>query len=485
MVYKNILMKRILIIDDDMDMCQLLSHFLQRKGFITDIAHTGNKGLAKFNESSFDVVLCDFRLGDMDGRKVLEKVKEINQAAVVIIITGYSDVKMAVEVMRHGAFDYITKPLIPEEVINVINKGLEKLSSSVESATLKNSTPDSSVKKHFVTDSQEFLVGVSPRTIELYKQIELVAPTNYSVILYGESGTGKEMMAKTIHQSSNRSSKSFIAVDCGTLSRELAASELFGHIKGSFTGALADKEGIFEVANGGTLFLDEVSNLPLDVQATLLRVIQERKFKRVGSTKDITTDTRVIVASNENLQKAYQDGRFREDLYHRFNEFSIAIPPLRERQEDILLFADFFLSKVCLELNKKLDSFDEDVAQLFLNYDWPGNLRELRNVIRRAGLLSGSGKISANVLPWEIIGNAAVVANVAAPFINETTLLPSRTGTGIDLKDAALQAEYETIMNVLKQVKFNKTKAAEVLKIDRKTLYNKIRNYEESNMVKE
>ncbi|MEQ1675280.1 MAG: sigma-54 dependent transcriptional regulator [Chitinophagaceae bacterium] len=476
-------MKRILIIDDDMDMCQLLSHFLQRKGFETDIAHTGNKGLAKFNESRFDVVLCDFRLGDMDGRKILEKVKEINQAAVVIIITGYSDVKMAVEVMRHGAFDYITKPLIPEEVINVINRGLEEPSSLVEA--VKNSAPDSSVKKHFVTDSQEFLVGVSPRTIELYKQIELVAPTNYSVILYGESGTGKEVMAKTIHQSSNRNGKPFIAVDCGTLSRELAASELFGHIKGSFTGALADKEGIFEVADGGTLFLDEVSNLPLDVQATLLRVLQERKFKRVGSNKDVSTDTRVIVASNENLQKAYQEGRFREDLYHRFNEFSISIPPLRERKEDILQFAEFFLSKVCLELNKKLDGFDEEVTQLFLNYNWPGNLRELRNVIRRAGLLSGSGKITTNVLPWEIIGNAAIPANVTAPFINDPVLIHPRTGTGIDLKDAASQAEYETIMNVLKQVKFNKTKAAEVLKIDRKTLYNKIRNYEESNMVKE
>ena len=481
-------MKRILIIDDDMDMCQLLGHFLQRKGFETDTAHTGYKGLVKFNENKFDVVLCDFRLGDMDGRKVLQKIKEINSEVVVIIITGYSDVKMAVEVMRYGAFDYITKPLIPEEVINVINKGLNGTSALLEMGTSKTSTPDISVKKHFVTDSQEFLVGVSPRTIELYKQIELVAPTNYSVILYGESGTGKEVMAKTIHQSSNRSGKPFIAVDCGTLSRELAASELFGHIKGSFTGALADKEGIFEVADGGTLFLDEVANLTLDVQTTLLRVIQERKFKRVGSNKDISTDTRVIVASNENLQKSYREGKFREDLYHRFNEFSISIPPLRERTEDILLFADFFLAKVCLELNKKLDGFDDEVTQLFLNYSWPGNLRELRNVIRRAGLLSASGKITSNVLPWEIIGNVLTITDdpaPAIPAINEQIIPTLRTGSGTDLKDAASQAEYETIMNVLKQVKFNKTKAAEVLKIDRKTLYNKIRHYEESNSLKE
>jgi two-component system, NtrC family, response regulator HydG len=478
-------MKRILIIDDDIDMCQLLSHFLKRKGFETDTAHTGNKGLTKFTETKFDVVLCDFRLGDMDGRKVLEKVKSINTQVVVIIITGYSDVKMAVEVMRHGAFDYITKPLIPEEVINVINKGLNESPSPEGTRTFASSDPVNSAKKDTLSTGGEFLVGISNRSIELYKQVELVAPTNYSIILYGESGTGKEVIAKTIHQRSDRSNKPFMAVDCGTLSRELAASELFGHMKGSFTGALADKEGIFEAAEGGTLFLDEVSNLPLDVQATLLRVIQERKFKRVGSNKDIPTDVRVIVASNENLQDAYRKGKFREDLYHRFNEFSISIPPLRERREDIPLFSAFFLEKVCAELNKKLEGFDEEVTQLFLNYDWPGNLREFRNVIRRAGLLSTSGKITANVLPWEIIGNPAKqVIDPVLPTVEQTSSLLIKQ-PGIDLKDAASQAEYETIMNVLKQVKFNKTKAAEVLKIDRKTLYNKIRHYEESNNLRE
>lgn len=472
-------MKRILLIDDDIDMCRLLSHFLQRKGFETDTAHTGAKGLVKFGESSFDVVLCDFRLGDMDGRKVLQEIKALNPEVVVIIVTGYSDVKMAVEVMRHGAFDYITKPLIPEEVINVINRGLLESSSSplnAEGSPVNASLP---IKKQTITtSSEEFLVGTSPLAVELYKQIELVAPTNYSVIINGESGTGKEVMAKMIHQSSNRRNKPFIAVDCGTLSRELAASELFGHIKGSFTGALADKEGIFEVADGGTLFLDEVANLPLDVQTTLLRVIQERKFKRVGSNKDISTDTRVIVASNENLQEAYRKGKFREDLYHRFNEFSLTMPPLRERKEDIPLFSEFFLNKVCQELNKKLDGFDEEVVQLFLNYGWPGNLREFRNVIRRAGLLSSSGTITANVLPWEIIGNPPKQMNTAS---GQQTNGESPKQPPTDLKDAASQAEYEAIMNVLKQVKFNKTKAAEVLKIDRKTLYNKIRNYEESN----
>src|SRR5688572_18616192 len=369
-------MTRILLIDDDTDMCRLLSHFLQRKGFETDTAHSGAKGLAKFKENNFDVVLCDFRLGDMDGRKVLQELKSMNPQVVVIIITGYSDVKMAVEVMRHGAFDYITKPLIPEEVINVINRGLAEVNTNKREAVGTDSkspaepgNSTSAAKRHTVS-TEEFLVGISPLTIDLYKQVDLVAPTNYSVIIYGESGTGKEVIAKTIHQKSSRRDKPFIAVDCGILSRELAASELFGHIKGSFTGALADKEGIFEVADGGTLFLDEVANLPLDVQTTLLRVIQERKFKRVGSNKDISTDTRVIVASNENLQEAYRKGKFREDLYHRFNEFSLSIPPLRERKEDIPLFSEFFLEKTCKELDKQLDGFDEEVEQLFLNYGW-------------------------------------------------------------------------------------------------------------------
>jgi two-component system, NtrC family, response regulator HydG len=472
-------MKRILIIDDDMDMCRLLSHFLQRKGFETDVAHSGSKGLDKFTEGRFDLVLTDFRLGDMDGREVLQKIKQEDPAAIVIIITGYSDIKTAIEVMRHGAFDYITKPLIPEEVINLINRAFDEKEKKHSSYQQNGTT--GTVKKG-VSSSAGFLVGTSPRITEVYKQVELVAPTDYSVIIYGESGTGKEVIAKTIHQNSKRADKPFLAVDCGTLSRELAASELFGHVKGSFTGAVGDKEGMFESAEAGTIFLDEVSNLPLDVQMTLLRVVQERKFKRVGSSKDISTDVRVIVASNENLKDAYQKGKFREDLYHRFNEFSISLPALRDRKEDIPLFASFFLGNVCQELNKKLDGFDDEVMQLFQEYDWPGNLREFRNVIRRAGLLSPSGSITSNVLPWEIIGSISSKKEAQQGLNGESNGHKPPQITA--LRDAASHAEYEAIMNVLKQVKFNKTKAAEVLKIDRKTLYNKIRSYEESNLLK-
>jgi two-component system response regulator HydG len=458
-----------------MDMCALLSRFLQRNGFETEAAHTGQKGLAKFNEQKFDIVLCDFRLGDKDGKDVLQEIKSVNPQTIVIIITGYSDIKTAVDVIKLGAFDYITKPLIPDEVLNVIGKALKASSSaSAEPKEDIQQLSQAALKKrpgNAYADT-EFLVGQAPVTKELYKQIELVAPTNYSIILYGESGTGKEVVAKTIHQYSDRKDKPFIAMDCGTLSKELAGSELFGHVKGAFTGALNDKEGHFEMANGGTLFLDEVTNLSYEIQAALLRVIQERKFRRVGGSKEMSLDIRIIVASNENLQEAYRKGKFREDLYHRFNEFSIIVPPLRNRKEDIPLFADFFLQKAIGELNKDIEGFDAEVVRLFMDYSWPGNLREFRNVVRRAALLTTSKYISSKTLPWEIT-NATVLAPV-----NEQPVNHSPMNKESDLRNAASLAEYETIMNVLKQVNFNKTKAAEILKIDRKTLYNKLKGHE-------
>jgi len=471
-------MKRILIIDDDMDICQLLSRFLQRKGFEADSAYSGNKGIAKFREQKFDLVLCDFRLGDKEGREVLKEIKGINPLTAVIIITGYSDIKTAVEVIKHGAFDYITKPLIPEEVLSVINKAL----AEPLTASSVNQMPGIISKKSGMMNNSEYLVGQDTATREVYKQIELVAPTNYSVILYGESGTGKEVIANTIHQSSERKDQPFVALDCGTLSKELSGSELFGHVKGSFTGALGDKIGHFEMANGGTLFLDEVANLSSDIQASLLRIIQERKFKRVGGTKETDVDVRIIVASNENLQDAYRRGKFREDLYHRFNEFSINIPPLRNRKNDIPLFADFFMKQSCRELNKTLDGFEPEVMDLFINYPWPGNLREFKNVIRRATLLTASGKINTETLPWEIT-NAGNILN--SERIQPNNMLSINKQAEPDLKNAASQAEYDTIMTVLKQVRFNKTRAAEILKIDRKTLYNKLRVYESSQQTEE
>lgn len=473
--------KRILIIDDDIDICTLLSRFLNKEGYETEVAYTGNKGVAKFKESNFDIVLCDYRLGDKEGRDVLAEIKAVNPQAIVLIITGYSDIKTAVEVIKLGAYDYITKPLIPAEVLNVLSSALKNPQASARAvANAAPSAPAAASKKMAFKTSGEYLVGESESTKELYRQIEIIAPTNYSIILYGESGTGKEVIAKTIHQYSERKNKPFIAMDCGTLSKELAGSEMFGHVKGAFTGALADKEGHFELANGGTLFLDEVANLGLDIQATLLRVIQERKFKRVGGTKEMDLDIRIIVASNENLQDAYHKGKFREDLYHRFNEFSINLPPLRQRKQDIPLFAQFFLDKTNAELNKEVQGFEDDVMNMFMHYGWPGNLREFRNVVRRAVLLTTGNKIAAKTLPWEITNT-----NIFSKLTDSSATQPITPSVGttskeIDLKDAAAKAEYETIMNLLKEVNNNKSKAAEILKIDRKTLYNKIKSYEES-----
>lgn len=468
--------KKILIIDDDLDMCILLSRFLGKKGYDVDSAHSASKGVAKVAEGFFDIVLCDFRLGDKDGKDVLLKIKELRPETIVIIITGYSDIKTAVDVIKLGAFDYITKPLVPDEVINVIEKALalpndDHVTPSVNASVAKNK------KSYIISANKEFLVGQDGETAQLYRQIEIVASTNYSIILYGESGTGKEVIAKTIHEYSNRKDKPFIAMDCGTLSKELAGSELFGHVKGAFTGAVVDREGHFELANGGTLFLDEVTNLSYDIQAALLRVIQERKFKRVGGTKEMDVDIRIIVASNENLQDSYRKGKFREDLYHRFNEFSINLPPLRNRKVDIPLFADFFLDKTNKELNKNIEGYEDDVQEMFLNYNWPGNLREFRNVVRRAVLLTPSGKITSKVLPWEIT-NSYVHPTTSAQKTGGDTATESPVHKDLDLKDAAAKAEYDTIMNVLKDVNFNKTKAAEILKIDRKTLYNKIKIYQ-------
>ncbi len=319
------------------------------------------------------------------------------------------------------------------------------------------------------TTEEEFMRSNRSESKSLYNQIEVVAPTNYSVILYGESGTGKEVIAQTIHNCSARRDQPFIAMDCGALTRELAGSELFGHEKGAFTGAVNSKAGHFEMANGGTLFLDEVSNLPYDIQVALLRVIQERKFRRLGGMKEITVDVRIIVASNENLHEAYKKGKFREDLYHRFNEFSIYIPPLRMRKDDILDFAKFFLAKANRELDKQVEGFEKPVIDIFLNYYWPGNLRELRNIVRRAALLTDRGKVQVSALPFEL-ENYRLSSN----YQNNPS---ERKNSDTDLKAAALEAEYETIRRVLEKVNYNKTKAARILNIDRKTLYNKIKNF--------
>ena len=462
--------KKILIIDDDIDICTMLSRFLNKNGYQTDCAYTANGGVAKFREEPFDLVLCDYRLGEKSGKDVMQELKRLNPAILVVIITGYSHIRTAVDIIKAGAFDYIAKPLIPSEVLTVLASALMD-EPAVLAVPARNGM---NLKKKLPVS--EFMEGKSKLSHEMYRQVDIVAPTTYSIILYGETGTGKEVIARTIHERSLRYNQPFVAIDCGALSKELAGSALFGHLKGAFTGAVFDKEGLFEAANGGTIFLDEVCNLSYEIQATLLRVIQERTVKKVGGVKETPIDVRIIVASNESLLEASRTGKFRDDLYHRFNEFTLNIPPLRNRKEDIPLFAAFFLEKSNRELIKHIQGFDDEVMDLFLSYAWPGNLREFRNIIRRAVLLSKSDHISLQSLPAEIIHS---IIHPAQPEMFSFSEMLHKSPFA--LQEASCRAEYETIMSVLKDVHFNKSKAAKILNIDRKTLYNKIRNYEKAN----
>jgi two-component system response regulator HydG len=471
-------MAKILIIDDDIDICQLLERFFKKKGHQALFFTNGKKALEYLKENTADIVFCDFRLPDTDGKEMLQKIKEINVNTQVIIITGYSDVKTAVDVIKMGAFDYVTKPLLPEEILLMIDKVLNQKVDASKTA-ISNPSPALSAKpvnaghKKTVSNPKGYVVGKSKEAERLQTQIELVAPTNYSVVIYGESGTGKESVAYSIHLNSQRKDQPFVAVDCGALSKDLAGSELFGHEKGAFTGALQAKVGQFEYANGGTIFLDEITNLPYDIQVSLLRVIQERKIRRVGSQRETNIDVRIIVASNEKLSEATSKGKFREDLYHRFNEFSIDLPSLRERNQDIMIFADFFLQNASAELNKTIDGFVTEVEKVFLEYSWPGNLREMNNVIKRAALLSNKNLITLETLPQEIVFQSKF--NMTEDKSENKNQLIAK---GLpELKSAALNAEYEKILEVLRKVNFNKSKAAIMLDIDRKTLYNKMKTF--------
>ena len=465
-------MKKILIIDDEVSIGQLLSKFLSRNGFVVETANSGATAMEFLKNDFFNLVLCDFRLKDTDGREMLKEIKTLYPASGVIIITAYSDIRLAVELIKMGAYDYISKPLYPNEILNTINKALSTQEALAEKPALTN-PGQQSVKKQSQNSGlpEDFIVGDSAVSKELMRQIELVAPTNYSVILYGESGTGKEAVAKSIHLKSQREHQPFVALDCGSLTKELAASEFFGHEKGAFTGALSTKIGHFEMANGGTLFLDEIGNLSYESQVALLRTVQERKVRRIGSTKELELDVRIIVATNENLPQAIKEGRFREDLYYRFNEFMIPLPALRERGDDLMLFAHHFLMAAKQELHKEVNGFSEEVIARFKAYNWPGNIRELKTVVRRAALLSQGDLVQVKDLPLEI---STASQSLRTP---EPKLSTNSSHASADLKNIAHVAEYETIMNVLKEVRFNKTKAAEILKIDRKTLYNKMKAF--------
>lgn len=477
-------MKKIVVVDDELDICFLLKRFLTKNGFIVETAQTGQEGLELIEKMGPDLVMTDFRLGDMTGTELLTAIKTKTPHIPVLVITGYSDIKIAVNVMKLGAYDYITKPLFPDEILVSVKKALE----DVEKGSIQQEAPDNSeslsidpklLRKKSIKMKLGYVMGDSDESDNLFMQVDLVAPTNFSVVIYGESGSGKEAIAREIHNRSRRRDMAFVAMDCGAISKELAGSELFGHEKGSFTGALQTKIGHFEMANGGTLFLDEVSNLSYEIQVALLRVVQERKMRRIGGTKEIDLDVRIIVASNEKLLESAKTGKFREDLYYRFNEFTIEVPALRNRKADLMLFAHSFLTATNEELGKNISGFSDSVIANFKSYSWPGNLRELKNVIKRATLLSDGNLIEEKSLPFEIV-NHYKLRELEEIVPQESVLSDSEEhdDSKPSLKTVANEAEYDMIMQVLKDVNFNKSKAARLLNIDRKTLYNKMKQFD-------
>lgn len=445
----------ILIVEDDIAFCNMLKAFLSKKGFHITVAYSVDSAFKEMDAVTYQVILSDIRLPVKEGTEILKKVVSENLRSQVILMTGYAEINKAVEAMKIGAFDYISKPVSPETLLDTIHAAIEKNKTKVLKSNHPEKAPKDKVEKK--VKNATAVQGISDASKKLYDYIRLVAPTKMSVLIMGESGTGKEYIAKRIHDLSKRNSGPFIAVDCGAIPKEIASSEFFGHIKGSFTGAINNKTGHFEAANDGTLFLDEIGNLGYDLQIKLLRALQERKIKPVGSNTEIEVDIRVIAATNEDLEIAVKKGTFREDLYHRLNEFSVKVPPLVERKEDIILFADFFLEKANNELEKNIIGLENEVLDVFKKYSWPGNLREMQNTIKRAVLLSQTDYISTPHLPQEILNHTEGKVENYSLFKNEN--------------------EKELIIDAINKANGNKSKAARLLEIDRKTLYNKLKQY--------
>ena len=437
-------MKHILIVEDDTTFAVMLQTWLSKKKF--SVASVSGIAAAKKTliEGSVDLVLCDLRLPDGDGIDLLEWVSSRNVNVPLIVMTSYAAIPSAVQAMKLGARDYISKPVNPEDLLQKINEVFNAGVKTGKQIPVSESVPEET----------NYLEGQSEAARQLYTYVKLVAPTSMSVLINGASGTGKEYVAKRIHQLSKRSEKPFVAIDCGAIPKELAASEFFGHKKGSFAGAIEDKVGAFIEADGGTIFLDEIGNLSYDVQVQLLRVLQERRVKPIGTTTEVKVDVRLIAATNEDLKAAIKSGAFREDLYHRINEFTIYMPHLCERGEDIPLFANFFLDQANRELEKPVPGFLPEAMEKISQYTWPGNLREMRNTVMRAALLAQGNPIRVEHLGIDM--------NIDKP---------------IDILHDP-DSERTKIVSALQKCSGNKSKAAAMLGIDRKTLYNKLKLYQ-------
>ena len=447
-------MEKILVVEDDISFGTMIQTWLKKKGFEVEKATSVKAAIQIYEktESGFDLVLSDLRLPDHDGIFLLQWMRKHGMMVPFIVMTSYAEIQNVVLAMKSGATDYVAKPFHPDILLDKIKEAIKapkKTQNSSVSAdkNAKIAAPAGDVPK--------YLEGESEASRKLYSFVSLVAPTPMSVLILGASGTGKEYVARRIHELSQRAGKPFFALDCGAIPKDVAASEFFGHVKGAFTGADQDKKGAFEMANGGTLFLDEMGNLNYEVQVQLLRALQERKIRPVGSTKEIDIDIRLVCATNENLAQRVAEGNFREDLYHRVNEFTIYMPELKDRGADIFLFADLFIKHANKELNRNVEGLDSKAKERIAAYNWPGNLRELNNVMKRATLLASGRYIGVTELEQSMAH-----IQPQAP----TTLHDEET-------------ELQRIEAALKAAGGNKSKAAQLLAVDRKTLYNKMKKY--------
>ena len=461
-------MEKILIVEDDIAFGTMIQTWLKKKGFEVEKATSVKAAIQIYEktESGFDLVLSDLRLPDHDGIFLLQWMRKHGMMVPFIVMTSYAEIQNVVLAMKSGATDYVAKPFQPDILLDKIKEAIKAQKNSASANQTQNSSVAAdkcnklaSDKDNKVTspagDVPKYLEGESEASRKLYSFVSLVAPTPMSVLILGASGTGKEYVARRIHELSQRAGKPFFALDCGAIPRDVAASEFFGHVKGAFTGADQDKKGAFEMANGGTLFLDEMGNLNYEVQVQLLRALQERKIRPVGSTKEIDIDIRLVCATNENLAQRVAEGNFREDLYHRVNEFTIYMPELKDRGADIFLFADLFIKHANKELNRNVEGLDSKAKERIAAYNWPGNLRELNNVMKRATLLASGKYIGVTELEQSMAH-----IQPQAP----TTLHDEET-------------ELQRIEAALKAAGGNKSKAAQLLAVDRKTLYNKMKKY--------
>lgn len=455
-------MTRILIVEDDIAFGTMMQTWLKKKGFDVDKATSVGAAVRLIEEKpAYNLVLSDLRLPDRDGLELLAWMHKNSMPIPFIVMTNYAEVQNAVLAMKSGAADYIAKPIQPDILLSKIKDALQNNNTSTLQPNNSNNnktTKQPNNSNHTTTTPQplnpspRYIEGKSDASRQLYSYVSLVAPTPMSVLILGASGTGKEYVARRIHEQSQRAGKPFVALDCGAIPRDVAASEFFGHKKGAFTGADADKRGAFEAANGGTLFLDEVGNLSYEVQVQLLRALQERRVRPLGSTEERPIDIRLVAATNENLEQAVAEGRFREDLYHRLSEFTIYMPQLSERGTDLYLFADLFVRLANEELSRHVEGFDARAAEMLASHTWPGNLRELNNVVKRAVLMAHGSYITQEEL-------AAAMGPVRQEPITA-------------LHDA--DTERQRILDAVKLCGGNKSKAARMLGIDRKTLYNKL-----------